>query len=94
MQLVTEYSLTEPLSPLAQWFQKKLSQLYSLDTSSIEVHQPISSYGLDSMNAMAIAGELEEMLDIELPATLLWDYPTIAKAASYIEYLLTEANAA
>lgn len=94
MKIVSEYSPLEVLSPIAQWFQQKLASLYSFHETDINIHHPISSYGLDSMNAMAMAGELEEMLDIELPATLLWDYPTIAEAAAHIESLLVEANAA
>ena len=94
MKIVSEYPQTEILSPVAQWFQQKLAALYTFEETVIDIHQPVSSYGLDSMNAMAMAGELEEMLDIELPATLLWDYPTIAEASAYIESLLTEANAA
>jgi len=39
---------------------------------------------LDSVAAVGLAGELEDWLDVELPATILWDYPTIAALAEYL----------
>jgi len=47
----------------------------------------LAEYGLDSIVALTIAGDLEEELGIELPPTLLWDYPTINDLAGYLASL-------
>ncbi|MEV6824685.1 beta-ketoacyl synthase N-terminal-like domain-containing protein [Amycolatopsis sp. NPDC051102] len=42
-----------------------------------EPHRPLGDYGLSSRQAVGIAADLEERLGRRLPATLLWESPTI-----------------
>ncbi|MEV4053181.1 beta-ketoacyl synthase N-terminal-like domain-containing protein [Amycolatopsis sp. NPDC049688] len=42
-----------------------------------EPHHPLGDYGLSSRQAVGIAADLEERLGRRLPATLLWESPTI-----------------
>ena len=42
----------------------------------ISLEMPLIEMGIDSMSAMIIAGELEQMWSIKLPETLLWDCET------------------
>jgi acyl carrier protein len=66
------------------WLVQQLAKLLSLDAKSIGVTEPLTRYGLDSIDAVTLVGDLEDWLDVELPSTLFWDHPTIAKAAQYI----------
>ena len=50
----------------------------------IDTRQPFTYYGLDSLQAVSLAGELETWLGRSLPATLAWDYPTIASLARHL----------
>ncbi|WP_242454417.1 type I polyketide synthase [Bailinhaonella thermotolerans] len=43
----------------------------------VDPDRPLEEFGLASRDAVAIAGELEELLDRSLNATLVWEYPTI-----------------
>jgi acyl transferase domain-containing protein/thioesterase domain-containing protein/acyl carrier protein len=43
----------------------------------VDPDRPLEEFGLASRDAVAIAGELEQMLGRSLPATLVWEYPTI-----------------
>lgn len=70
---------------LSLWLIKKISCINEINESEIRMDIPLANYGLDSLHALAIAGELEEMLDIELPLTLLWEYPTIDKITMFID---------
>ncbi|WP_192758898.1 type I polyketide synthase [Actinomadura algeriensis] len=45
----------------------------------IDPDRPLEEFGLASRDAVAIAGELEQMLGRSLPATLVWEHPTIDK---------------
>ncbi|OLT33187.1 hypothetical protein BJF79_07860 [Actinomadura sp. CNU-125] len=45
----------------------------------IDSDRPLEEFGLASRDAVAIAGELEQMLGRSLPATLVWEHPTIDK---------------
>lgn len=41
----------------------------------------MEEFGLSSRDTVALSGELEEMLNDSLSATLVWEYPTIATLA-------------
>jgi acyl carrier protein len=80
----SEQGSASSMSAIQTWLVNQLGELLSLDTSTIDVSQPLTRYGLDSIDAVTLVGDLEDWLDLELPSTLLWDYPTIQKASAYL----------
>lgn len=52
--------------------------------AGVDPDQPFDRYGIDSAEAVAIAGELEGWLGRTLPATLVYDHPTIARLAGHL----------
>lgn len=62
-----------------------VSQTLRIDAQDIDIHRPLPRYGLDYIDAVALAGDIEEWLNIELPTSLLWDYPTVSAIAGFIE---------
>ncbi|WP_141579936.1 type I polyketide synthase [Actinomadura sp. WMMA1423] len=50
--------------------------------AEIDPDRPLEEFGLASRDAVAIAGELEQMLGRALPATLVWEHPTINKLSA------------
>ena len=75
---------TTPKQSLENWLIQQLGEQLSLDTDKINVTEPLTRYGLDSIDAVTIVGDLEDWLDLELPSTLFWDHPTIEKSAQYL----------
>lgn len=75
---------TSPVEAIQTWLVNKLAKQLSLNAQTIDVREPLTRYGLDSIDAVTLVGELEDWLQIELPSTLLWDYPTIEKSAQYL----------
>lgn len=71
-------------SDIEDWLVDRLAVLMELGRDEIDVRIPIERFGLDSRSTVGMTGELEDWLGIELPATLLWDYPTIAEASAYL----------
>lgn len=71
-----------------QHFQSKLSVMVEremrLEQGSVATDRNLAEYGLDSIAALTIAGDLEDELGVELPPTLLWDYPSIDDLANYL----------
>jgi acyl carrier protein len=45
---------------------------------------PLSKYGLQSIDAVILAMEIEEEVGVELPPTLLWEYNTANECAAYL----------
>jgi acyl carrier protein len=72
------------LLSIQAWLVEQIADVLSLDASTIDIKQPLTRYGLDSIDAVTLVGDLEDWLDLELPSTLLWDYPTIEKASTYM----------
>ncbi|MEM1368810.1 MAG: acyl carrier protein [Cyanobacteria bacterium P01_H01_bin.15] len=73
-----------PVTTLQQWIVEQLADQLSLDASTIDVAEPLTRYGLDSIDAVTLVGDLEDWLDVELPSTLFWDHPTIAQSANFL----------
>ncbi|MBD2537447.1 acyl carrier protein [Coleofasciculus sp. FACHB-SPT36] len=73
-----------PAEAIQSWLVTKLSKQLSLNAKTIDVREPLTRYGLDSIDAVTLVGDLEDWLGCELPSTLLWDYPTIEKSAEYL----------
>jgi hypothetical protein len=48
------------------------------------VTEPLTRYGLDSIDAVTMVGDLEDWVGQELPSTLFWDYSTIEKASLFL----------
>ena len=64
-----------------------------LGTSSLDPQQPLMAAGLDSLGAVELKNSLEGRLGLQLPGTLVFDYPSAAAIAGYVETLLPEAAA-
>ncbi|NES69936.1 MAG: acyl carrier protein [Okeania sp. SIO2D1] len=91
-QTATEAS---PAEAIQSWLVAQLADQLSLEPDAIKVSEPLTRYGLDSIDAVTLVGDLEDWLDLELPSTLFWDYPTIEKSAQYLvsEFDVAEALA-
>jgi acyl carrier protein len=50
----------------------------------VHVQEPFTNFGLNSIDAVSLSGDLEDYLNRPLPATLLWDFPTIEKLSHHL----------
>ena len=62
----------------------RLAEVLEIDPASIDVEKRFSAYGLDSLDAVTLVFDLEELVKRELPSTLLWDNPSIRDCCSFI----------
>jgi acyl carrier protein len=62
----------------------RLADALQLPPGDIDVQEPIFSYGVDSFTAATLATDLEDWLGLELPATLVWDYPTVEELSRHL----------
>jgi 8-amino-7-oxononanoate synthase len=66
------------------WLIDKLAEVLEIEACQIDVSQNFDEYGLDSVEAINLSGELETYLGCRLSPTLLWDYPNIEGLARYL----------
>jgi acyl carrier protein len=62
---------------LRAWLVREVAKVLQVSESDIDVDAPIDSFGLDSLVLFTMTGELAERLGRDLPATLLFEVPTI-----------------
>nr|CBD77732.1 polyketide synthase [Chondromyces crocatus] len=69
---------------LEEWLIAQVSSRLGVPKDAIQVTQPFARYGLSSLTATSLGGELEVLLGRRLPPTALWDHPSIAALARYL----------
>ena len=69
---------------LAQWIGTWLERELNLAPTEIEADKTFVRYGMDSMHAMMLVGDLEQLLARRLPPTLAWDYPTLKALGDHL----------
>lgn len=55
---------------------EKVAAALKVSSDQIDPAEPFARYGLDSVGAVGLAGDLETALGRELPGTLFYDYPS------------------
>ena len=83
-------SKSEQAQIIEKWLVEQLAESLSVPADQIDIRQPFISFGLDSAQAVGLAGDLEEWLDRPLAPTLIWDYPTIEILAKHLSSEETE----
>ena len=81
LQLSSSYPTRESIET---WLIEKVAKLLELNPYEIDIEREFSEYGLDSVEAVNLSGQLENYLECRLSPTLLWDYPNIETLAEYL----------
>jgi acyl carrier protein len=69
---------------LKSWLCGWLGEELETDPTKLDPGQTFLSYGLDSVQAMSMVGDLEAKFRMRLAPTLAWDYPTIDALAQHL----------
>jgi hypothetical protein len=71
-------------SSLLSFVTIEIAMVMSLNISAIPAKKPLKELGLDSLLAIEIKNRLSAMVGEELPATLLFDYPSAFAITQYL----------
>lgn len=80
----TTHDTMSAIETIQTWLANQIARQLNIKSNTIKVTEQLTRYGLDSIDSVTIVGEMEDWLGVELPSTLLWDYPTIEKTAHYL----------
>ena len=69
---------------LRSWLVDRFARRLACAPSAIDTSASLAQYGLDSLEAVTISGELETHLGRPVAASLLYDFPTIDSFASHL----------
>ncbi len=65
---------------LGQWLVTRVG----IDPNEIEADRKFDDYGLDSLAAVELSGELEDWSGVELTPTRAWKNPTIGSLSRFV----------
>src|SRR5262245_22511681 len=66
------------------WLVNWLAAEFALPVEVIDPNKAFLAYGMNSIQAMMVVGDLEDALRRRLSPTLVWEYPTIAGLAQHV----------
>jgi acyl carrier protein len=69
---------------LEDWLIEQLAAQLKTQKKDIDPVRRLEEYGLDSMEAVALTGEIEHLLGRKVDPTILWDYPSIRAVATLL----------
>ena len=75
---------TRSVQEIETWLLGRLQERLGPEAEGIDAHLPFSFYGLDSLDAVALAAELEEWLDVPVTPDIAWDHPTAHAVATFL----------
>ncbi len=81
---ITNLESSQTRKTIESWLVLNLAQRLELQTDDIDIHKDFIDYGLNSIEAVNLSGELENFIGRRLPPTLLWDYPNVLALAKYL----------
>lgn len=73
MMSQTDHSI-ETLRP---WLAARVADYVQRPVTEIQTHVPLAEYGLTSVYALTLTGDIEDHLGLVVDPTVMWDHPTI-----------------
>jgi acyl carrier protein len=74
----------QSVDDIRTWLLGKLREELDVDTP-LDSACPLADYGLNSISAIGVTADLEDLLGVELDPTMFFDYPTIDELARFLK---------
>lgn len=69
---------------IQDWFVSSLANITNCAPEDIDVSIPFENFGLDSVAAVGLTGELEDWLGCTVDPMAVYDYPTIEALSKHL----------
>ncbi|WP_035793685.1 acyl carrier protein [Kitasatospora mediocidica] len=69
---------------IKSWLTERLSAHLSRPQSEINTEVPLVEYGLDSVAALSLFGDIEEKFVLYLEPAVAWEHPTVTAMAAFL----------
>jgi acyl carrier protein len=69
---------------LRAWLIDRVAYYLECDPAAVDPARSLADYGLDSVLALSICGDLEDHLRIRLEPTAVWDHPTVDGLVAHV----------
>ena len=71
---------------ITNWLVTQLAERLEVKPANVNIEKDFVDYGLSSLEAVNLSGELEKFLGLRLSPTLLWDYPNIKTLSAHLAH--------
>lgn len=78
---------------IARWITEQVADYVGVAPTQLHPSMPLAEYGLDSVSAVGLCGDIERRFQIVVDPTMVFDYPTIDRIAGFIAAEATPARA-
>ncbi|WP_084336613.1 acyl carrier protein [Actinomadura oligospora] len=69
---------------LRTWLAARVAYYLERAVDEIDHEAPLTSYGLDSVYAFSICGDIEDAFHLAVDPTLVWDHDSVAALAAHL----------
>ncbi|GGO51230.1 phosphopantetheine attachment site domain protein [Streptomyces daqingensis] len=69
---------------LSAWLVDRIGGYLQRPVEEIDTTVPLAEYGLDSVAALSLCGDIEEDFDLVVEPTVAWDYPTVEALTGHL----------
>ena len=69
---------------IGDWLAERVGYYLERPAEEIDATVPLTEYGLDSVYAFALCGDIEDALRISVDPTLIWDVNTVQALTEYL----------
>jgi acyl carrier protein len=89
------FTLSDQTAPaLEQWLTDRVAFHLHRSTEEIDPTTPLADYGIDSVAAIGICGEIEERHRLPVSPTVAYDFPTVRALSVHLAERLADSDAA
>jgi acyl carrier protein len=78
---------------IGSWLTDRIGHYLQLPAGEIDRDASLAAYGLDSVYAFALCGDIEDLLGVPVDPTLVWDVDTVHRLADHLVGLTAERTA-
>jgi len=79
---------------ILRWLTAQLASYLEVPPTAIDPMVPLAEIGVDSVHAVSLVGDVEARFDIDVDPTMIFDYPTLAHIAEFIDEAVAEQQEA
>jgi acyl carrier protein len=76
---------------LCAWVVQQVSSYVERPAAEIDPDVPLAEYGMDSVYALGLCGDIEVEFGLDVDPTLAWHYPTASAIAGYLSEQLNSS---
>jgi len=69
---------------IEEWLVERVMEVTHKELDDIDVSVQLINYGVNSIDAAILSGDLEEWLGRELPASIIYQFPTIEALSAHL----------